>query len=816
MNNFSTQSWDTLTLSTLKRTGPDELHGPCPVTGNGKDCFWIQPTRKGIGCRGCSTDGGKLDGPEFKLHLESLGAELGASDVLLSYDWLDHSTGVPVTQNRHAGATKYRWPKGTKTHSLVYLARHEQTSGRALVFCEGAPAAIAAASKLPVDDFDVVGFVSASTIPSADTLEELTKGRACIVWPDDDDPGAKVGQRLVSALARSAASAVTVDPALLGLTGGHGHDAAEWHPGDSPGEELRAACGTAQPITKSHRFKLVWDIEAQPDPRAVVPGLLYEGYQTVIEAGPKWGKTTMIVDAVASAYAAGEWLGESCDEPGPILWISEMAEPLIRAWLARRLPEGVKPNIYVSPICSLTELASAVEEIHPCAVIVDSFIAAFRAERPNAGKPDEWRAGDVREFFTRLRDICPTSLTTNHVRKSDGAGRDSGDLHAAVDLLIELRDENNNRHYTAPELSDRRRTLHYAGRILHGRVTDCLMGDDFGFTVTGGSSTSGGSGGADPFTVAEAVDPLDAKITGFLMRHPEGVTQKAVRGAVRGARVATLVDRLKAVGTLGTDKLWRCATQPGAAAKPSNNTVTLDDGIEPPEQAVPDALPPPVGNTGTGGAVPAVPVNGNKGGTGTGTGSHPIGEPVPGTGSGNRFREPDLLALAGAKTTTPPTPRGGSRKGNTVSLEHDIPAPPGGEPAEKGDAHDAECPGGYSGTGAVDGKPCDWDALLEDRKRQLQEVAPTTHVSGTKKWDDLTSTWVDFTETDGHALAKAGIVPRVVHLDNGFTVRDGSAHIHIPSQWTDAEWAVLEQKGKAQWDAWEAEWDVLEQQRMVH
>ena len=274
-----------------------------------------------------------------------------------------------------------------------------------------------------------------------------------------------------------------------------------------------------------------------------MPGLLYEGHQTVIEAGPKWGKTTLLIDAVASAYASGEWLGESCDEPGPILWISEMAEPLIRAWLARRLPEGVKPNIYVSPICSLTELASAVEEIHPCAVIVDSFIAAFRAERPNAGKPDEWRAGDVRGFFTRLREICPTSLTTNHVRKSDGAGRDSGDLHAAVDLIIELRDEDSTRHYSAPELSDRRRTLHYAGRILHGRVTHCQMGDDFGFTVVDGhgAPSTGGGGGSDAFTVGEPVDPLDERITGFLMSHPGGSTQNAVRQAVRGGRVARLV-----------------------------------------------------------------------------------------------------------------------------------------------------------------------------------------------------------------------------------------------------------------------------------
>ena len=138
----------------------------------------------------------------------------------------------------------------------------------------------------------------------------------------------------------------------------------------------------------------------------------------------------------------------------------------------------------------------------PARVIVDSFIAAFRAERPNAGKPDEWR-GRCREVFSRDSETSvqpPWSQT--HVRKSDGAGRDSGDLHAAVDLLIELRDENSNRHYSAPELGDRRRTLHYAGRILHGRVTHCLMGEDFGFTVVAGDWSPGGGGGSDPFTVA--------------------------------------------------------------------------------------------------------------------------------------------------------------------------------------------------------------------------------------------------------------------------------------------------------------------------
>ena len=784
-------------LGKCKRTG-DKLMAQCPAHEDKTPSLSVEIGDTGdrvvMHCFARCTTNAVLD----KLGMTM--PELFATDnawrshnELPSYEWTDYATGETVTQTRPGGDSKYLVPKGTKIGTLAYPARYDPDATRPIIWCEGAKAATAAASKLPADDYDVVGFFSASTIPNGAILAEIAKGRPCIVWPDDDKPGAKVGRRLVSALRQAGAAEVTiVDPELLGLTGARGHDAAEWTPGKDPKGDFEAACRTAQPITKSHRFKLVWDIEAQPDPRAVVPGLLYEGYQTVIEAGPKWGKTTLIVDAVAAAYASGEWLGESCDEPGPILWISEMAEPLIRAWLARRLPEGVKPNIYVSPICGLNELAAAVEEIHPCAVIVDSFIAAFRTDRPNAGKPDEWRAGDVREFFTRLRDICPTSLTTNHVRKSDGAGRDSGDLHAAVDLLIELRDEDSNRHYTAPELSDRRRTLHYAGRILHGRVAHCQMGDDFGFTVVDGHGTpsTGGGGEVDPFTVADPVDPLDTKINGFLMRHPEGVTQKAVRGAVRGARVATLVDRLKAVGTLGTDKLWRCATQPGAAAKPSRITVPQEDGTRTPEQAVPDALPPPVGNTGTGGAVPAVPVNGNKGGTGTGTGSgtgsHPIGEPPTGTGSGNRFREPDLLALAGAKTTTAPTPRGGSVIEDTP-IGGSIPVPDvhtiREDQRESFDSHDQKNP---KQSTPSDPPRESFDSHPPRPDRALP--APEVHSSGTKKWDDATGTWVP--DDDCFTVG-----PTKVSLSDGLTVTDGDPSVHKPSRWTGEQWSTWENMG---------------------
>ena len=93
-NNITTQSWDTLTLSTLKKTGADEYHGPCPVTGEGKDRFWVKPDDRRIGCRGCGHDGnGGLDPTQFKEHLEALGATFGEHDVLLTYDWTNYLAG---------------------------------------------------------------------------------------------------------------------------------------------------------------------------------------------------------------------------------------------------------------------------------------------------------------------------------------------------------------------------------------------------------------------------------------------------------------------------------------------------------------------------------------------------------------------------------------------------------------------------------------------------------------------------------------------------------------------------------------------------
>ena len=234
MNHSSTaQSWDTLDLHTLKKSG-SEHHGPCPVTGEGKDCFWVKPDDRLIGCRSCGDGSGKLDGPQFKEHLEALGAEFGASDVLLTYDWtrpLSHqgrwsskraTRVIPNTAGRNS-----RRPTISST-----LARYDprcHADDRLDRRGEGGGPRPHRSSRSA--DYDVIGFVSSTVIPRRQTPSRRSHGAArASSGLMTISLGAKVAARLVSALRESAGADVVtvVDPARLGLTGGHGHDAEEW------------------------------------------------------------------------------------------------------------------------------------------------------------------------------------------------------------------------------------------------------------------------------------------------------------------------------------------------------------------------------------------------------------------------------------------------------------------------------------------------------------------------------------------------------------------------------------------------------------
>ena len=112
--------------------------------------------------------------------------------------------------------------------------------------------------------------------------------------------------------------------------------------------------------------------------------------------------------------------------------------------------------------------------------------------------------------------------------------------------------------------------------------------------------------------------------------------------------------RLKVVGTLGQDKLWRRATD---ALPP------------PPKQAVPDSQNPLLGTREPGG--------GGSGGSGQWEpGRNRYGNRFPpyrGTAYGNRFREPPTGTGCKCENTPPPSPQGGCSEQAVVKHEKSCP-----------------------------------------------------------------------------------------------------------------------------------------------
>ena len=510
----------------------------------------------------------------------------------------------------------------------------------------------------------------------------------------------------------------------------------------------------------------------------VARGLAFGGTLGFIRGPKASGKTTILAAAAARVSQGQPWAGHDT-EAGTVLVVTD-DDP--RSWtLALRDFRANTERILMARarvVSKPGKLAALLAEHTPAWVIIDNLRTWCRSMQLDTDNSSA--AADAIDPIAEAIRECgypvACSILHNEARSKGvtndpyaGRMRNSTVFEDAADWIVGCAHVDGSTETTITSGEKTRRG------IPTETLTIDLSADGHGTPTTGG-------GGADPFTVTTPANPLDAKIREYIMANPEGVSQNAVLKAVGGRR-PRLVNRLKVVGTLGPDNLWRCATQPGIEAKPSRNDVVLDDGITPKEQVRPEAQTVGGENRDAVGCVPVSPANGTQGGTHCVPTSHPIRDapsgPTSGTHLGTHLAAPDLLALTGAKTTTAPTPRGGSVTHDGQVYPLSIPTPPGGEPAEKGDAHDAECPGGCGGSGAVDGKPCNWP---EDRKRRLREEAPTTHTTGVKRWDDSTSTWVETIPNDDWWMPG-----RDVHLSDRTTVTDGDPDIHWDMTWTDTE-----------------------------
>ena len=385
------------------------------------------------------------------------------------------------------------------------------------------------------------------------------------------------------------------------------------------------------------------------EPAAVVArGLAFGGTMGFIHGPKASGKTTILAAAAARVSRGQPWAGQDT-EAGTVLVVCN-DDP--RSWTLALRDFGADTTRILMARARVVsrpgKLAALLAKHTPAWVIIDNMRTWCRAM--NLDVDSSSSAADAIDPIAEAIRECghPVACTIVHnVARSKGEGtvvkgvpasaylprlRNSTVFEDAADWIVGCAHADGSTKTTITCGEKTRREI----------PTETLIID---LDAGGHGTPSTGGGPDDPFTVGALVNPLDAKITGYLMRHPEGVSQNAVLKGVRGTRVNGMVARLKVVGRLGPDKLWRRATD---ALSP------------PPKQVIPESHPGGGENRESGGVVPVIPANGNQGGISTGTGSHPIGEPPPGTGSGNHLREPVPVALAGAKTTTPPPPTGGA------------------------------------------------------------------------------------------------------------------------------------------------------------
>ena len=502
-----------------------------------------------------------------------------------------------------------------------------------------------------------------------------------------------------------------------------------------------------------------------PDPSATVArGLAFGGTMGFIRGPKASGKTTILAAAAARVSRGEPWAGHPT-EAGTVLVVCN-DDP--RSWTLALRDFGADPERILTARARVVskpgKLAALLAEHRPTWVIVDNLRTWCRAMHLDTDNSSA--AADAIDPIAEAIRECgypvACSIVHNESRsKSEGVIvkgvtanpysnrlRNSTVFEDAADWIVGCAHVDGSTTTTITCGEKTRREIPTETLIID------LDADGHGTPSTGG--------GDDPFTISAPVNQLDGKITGYLMAHEGGATQNAVLKAVNGARRATLLDRLKVVGTLGPDKLWRCATGPQPPAKQSHNLVPPGDEITPPEQVSPESQPVGGENRGSGGVVPVSPTNGNRGGTsmGTspGTGTQPIRVPVrvpvPGTSTGPHLAVPELLALASAKNTPPPPLQGGQAKGDDVAK------------------HEKNCPGGCLGTGEdLMGDPCNY----------VRPIEPVVHTEGIKKWADESKTWVDAMLDDCGNVGNNGIGN--VHLtgSDGWTVRDGDPRVHHPS-----------------------------------
>jgi hypothetical protein len=264
-------------------------------------------------------------------------------------------------------------------------------------------------------------------------------------------------------------------------------------------------------------------------PLPVIPRLAYQGRVTLLAGREKTGgKSTLMTAGCAAVTRGAAFLDGTCPT-GTVLWVT--ADQEHETDLVQRAERfGAHPDLFVVlwPRGGFVDLERALTQLPvlPMVVVIDTLTHFTPVADPFS--PAEWPA--VLMPLVRLAREREVGVVINHhAKKNDPGGyRDSTEIGAAVDMLIEVR--------TAGQEPARRRLDVVARWPAENFVVE-LTPEGYRLMTAGTLS-------------------VDAQVLAFVTQHPnatqravrEGVTAKAAvvdralrdlvnRGAIRDARV---------------------------------------------------------------------------------------------------------------------------------------------------------------------------------------------------------------------------------------------------------------------------------------
>lgn len=218
----------------------------------------------------------------------------------------------------------------------------------------------------------------------------------------------------------------------------------------------------------SPRFHLLTlaELAARPDPSYLIGGLIPEGGLALLHGHPGDGKSLLALDwALCVASRVAGWMGRSI-RPGRVVYVAGEGtgglKQRVAAWRSQWGIVGVEPNLqFVTepiPLLSsdtgeafLNSILTSDSQQPPALIIVDTLA------RCTAGG-DENSVADTSRAIATLDCIRQGTgaaiLCLHHSRKDSDVERGSGNLRAAVDVVLLLRQDDGIRELRVTKCRD--------------------------------------------------------------------------------------------------------------------------------------------------------------------------------------------------------------------------------------------------------------------------------------------------------------------------------------------------------------------------